>query len=230
MRRTFSRPLATAAAALLALLAALPTPARAEIAIGESLEWLTASATRVLTGRIVAQRDVDPRATGKNADLQLLTVQVTGTLRGPASGPKVCVAVRQGGLKDAATLRQQGVELILFLGETVQATSFEGRVCNLWPLRGGDALPAIVRLDQPGKRLLAAGGFKVLGQRAAIVAAVQTAARGLPAPKAGQAAPPQRFLEVPPGTEVYRVLYGGSTCYLIVPAALFPQARPKLGR
>jgi hypothetical protein len=140
------------------------------------------------------------------------------------------VAVRQGGLRDAATLRRQGIELIFFLGETVQATSFEGRVCNLWPLRGGDALPAIVRLDQPGQRLLAAGGFKVLGTRADVVAAVRTAARGLPAPRAGQAAPEQRFLEVPFNTAVHRALYSGSACYLIVPAALFPRARPRLGR
>ena len=202
-----------------------------EVAIGESVEWLTAISTRVLVGRVLSVKPIDPAATGKNADLQLLTVAVTDTLRGASPGARACVAVRQGGLRDAPVLRQQGTELVLFLQESIQTTSFEGRVCNLWPVRGGDALPAIVPLAAPGKRLLGAARFEVLGTRAAAIAAIRAAAKGLPAPRAGLAKePPRHFLEVPPGTPVYQALYGGSAVYLMVPRELFPKARPRLGR
>jgi hypothetical protein len=35
---------------------------------------------------------------------------------------------------------------------------------------------------------------------------------------------------VPPDSEVYKVLYSGSACYLHVPDVLFPTAKEKLGR
>lgn len=236
---------ACSAVALVSLLGASPPRARAEIAIGESVEWLTASAKWVLVGRITSVRDVDPRGQGKNADLQLLAVQVTGVLKGPLALGKVCVAVRQSGLKDAQVLRQKRTELVFFLGQTVQATSFEGLTCNLWPLRGGDALPAILPLDSPGKRLLSASSWKVLRRRADVLQAVRDTARRLASTRAGAGAGAAKsgstglgvtmplakhYLEVPFSSEVHQVLYGGSACYLIVPQSLFPKARPRLGR
>ncbi|HEY3354204.1 MAG TPA: hypothetical protein VGQ83_13205, partial [Polyangia bacterium] len=129
--------------------------------------------------------------------------------------------------------RQQGAELLFFLERTVQATSFEGRVCHHWPLRGGDALPFVVPLAAPGTKLLSAATFKVLKERREILAACRDTVRKLAAAAASSSppkAPKHYFLEVPPDSEAYKVLYGGSACYLYVPDVLFPRARPSLSR
>jgi hypothetical protein len=119
---------------------------------------------------------------------------------------------------------------VLFLTASVQATSFEGRACNHWPLSGGDALPFVVPLETPGTRLLSAATFKVLKQRADILAASRDAVRRLAAAGSPPKAARCYFLEAPTGSEVHKVLYGGSACYLHVPDLIFPKAKDELGR
>jgi hypothetical protein len=214
-----------------AALAAAPRGAHAEVAIGESLEWLAASADRVVVGRIVSLKGADPGAQGKNRGLALATVRVAQTLKGGAPADALCVGLRDVDEGRFAAHRKDGTDLVFFLGSSIQATSFEGRVCNHWPLRGGDAVPFVVPLDKPGTRLLGATSFTVLKHRGEILAATRDALRRL---AAAAGSPPKAarrvFLEVPFDTEVHKVLYSGSTCYLHVPDLLFPKARPKLGR
>lgn len=213
-----------------------PGPARAEIAIEDSLEWLCAQAQRVVTGRVKAVQAVDPsragpdaagaqKAPGKSRDLVLFLVQVSQTLKGAPLPAEVCIGsrtLRADGLQQQAA---QGVELIFFLDETAQATSYQGRVCNLWPLRTSDGVAALIPLAAPGRRALQASTFQVLGDRAAIVSACQkTVARLAQRPGPLE----QGLLEVPFGTPVHGALYGGSACYLNVPRALFPAAKASL--
>jgi hypothetical protein len=220
--------------ALLLLAVALvagPRLARAEIALAESIEWLAASADRVVVGRIVSFKGADPGAQGKNRGLALATVRVAETLKGAGDKDALCVGLRDVDERRADGWRKDGTDLIFFLGTSIQATSFERRVCNHWPLRGGDALPFVVPLEKPGNRLLGATTFKVLKQRGAILAAARDALRRL---AAAAGSPPRAakryFLEVPFESEVHKVLYSGSACYLYVPDLIFPKAKPKLGR
>ena len=217
---------------LVVVVAASAGEARAEVNVGDSVEWLSTAAARVVVGKVVSLRAAVPGAEGKNRGLTLLTVQVAETIRGAPAAERLCVGVRDVAVPEYEQHRRDGTELLFFLGTSIQATSFEGRVCNHWPLRGGDARPYVVPLARPGTRMLAAGTFKVLKQRAEILALSRDTVRRLTAAARNpKAKPPRRFLvEVPPDSEVYKVLYSGSACYLHVPDVLFPTAKEKLGR
>lgn len=205
-----------------------PGAARAEIAIEDSIEWLCARADRVLVGRVTSLQPATATA-GKSRGLALLAVQPSATLKGPPA-PAVCVGVRDEPSAPLERAAAQGTELLFFLSETVQATSYKGLTCNLWPLRDSNAGAWVVPLASPGRRLLSAASAQVLKERGAILTACQQALVRLPPEQRAVAAPESEhaLLEVRPGTPVYEVLYGGSACYLGVPRRLFPAARPSL--
>jgi hypothetical protein len=229
--RLHCRPHPPALLLLALALAAGPRGARAEVALADSVEWLGADAARVVVGRIVSFKAADPSAQGKNQGLALATVRVAETLKGAGAADALCVGLRHVDERRFESYRKGATDLVFFLGTSIQATSFEGRVCNHWPLRGGDALPAIVPLDAPGTRLLSATTFKVLRQRGEALAATRDALRRLAAAAGSPPKPAKRaFLEVPIDSEVYKLLYSGSACYLHVPDLIFPKARPRLGR
>lgn len=165
-------------------------------------------------------------AAGKSDGLVLFTVQATATLKGKPQ-PAYCVGLRE---QPSAPLKQaadKGAEVLLLLSETVQATSYQGLTCNLWPLRDPNYGPWMVPLDDPGRRLLGAASLQVLRDRGAILGACQQALARLPQEQRAAAAPEgeRALLEAPPGTPVYQALYGGSAVYLQVPRRLFPRAR-----
>jgi hypothetical protein len=155
---------------------------------------------------------------------------VAETVKGAGAGDALCVGLRDVDEQRFEAWRQGGTDLVLFLTASIQATSFEGRVCNHWPLSGGDALPFVVPLDKPGNRVLSASTFTVLKQRAESLAASRDAVRRLAAAGSPPKAAKRYFLEVPFGSEAHKVLYGGSACYLYVPDLIFPKAKDRLGR
>jgi hypothetical protein len=214
--------------ALLLVLVLPPSLARAEINVAPSVEWLSAEAARIVVGKIVSLSPARPDAAGKLTALSLATVEVTETLKGRHE-PKLCVGLRHLDPRQLERQRAARVELLLFLGQSVQATSYEKRVCNHWPLRDG-AGPLLVPIGSPGSKLLSAGSFKVLRQRVEILAACKETLRRLAARKAPPALPRKHLLEVPFQSEAHKVLYSGSSCYLEVPDLLFPKARPSLGK
>lgn len=221
---------------LLVLLLA-PAQARAEIALANSLEWLCAAADRVLLGRITSVQAVDPAmngaagkgrpAQGKDEGLVLYTVQVSQTLKGADPQATRCVGQRGVPAAELARLAAAGAPLLFFLTETIQATSYQGRTCNLWPLAAGDDRPALIPLAAPGKRLLRASDFQVQAGGEPLLAAVRQTLARLP-PRKPLEEPARGLLAVPFSSPVHAALYGGSTVYLYVPRALFPQARESL--
>lgn len=226
MRRLLSVSL-RALALVLALVSS--RPARAEINLTESLELLVAQSDWILTGRISKLAPVDAAARGKSAGLSLFLLEPSETIKRPgreAARAAVCVGVRDVDPALLETYQKQRTELILFLSQSVQATTFEKTVCDLWPLREqGTSLPYLVPVSSPGNRLLSASTFKVLKDRASIVAACSAVLKRLPATDKRGALPKPVWLEVPFDSEVHQVLYSGSACYLYVPDGLFPQAR-----
>lgn len=204
--------------------------AQAEINIGESIEWLTAKADRVVAGKITKVIVPSPAA-GKNADLLQFTLQAAQTLKGDVPQPSYCISVRNMTADKLALLTRNGTEVLLFLEQTPQATSVEGLTCNLWPLRAeGDYVPYIVPLTDPKGMMLSATTLKVLKDKASILSACRDAQQRLVAAgrATGAAKPRRTMLELPSSSEVYERLYSGSSTYLYVPGELFPAAKPSL--
>jgi hypothetical protein len=193
---------------------ATAAPARAEIAIADSVEWLCARADVVAVGRLTEV--VGPsEGLGKNEDLVSLTLQPEVTAKG-GPGP-VHFSVR---MPDSTALRQhrdRGTVMVAFLHRTPAAYMRDGVVHDLWPLRaeGSDA-QLLLPLD--GSGLLLADGFR----RARTAADVARACAEAPAAKVPY------FLEIPFDSEAHAAVYGGSSCFLRVPPAMFPAAKPDL--
>lgn len=204
--------------------------AHAEINIGESIEWLTAKADRIVAGKILKVIPASPAA-GKSADLLQITLQAAQTLKGDAPQPSYCINVRHMTADKLTLLARAGTEVLLFLEQTPQATSAAGLTCNLWPLQAeGDYVPYIVPLTDPKGMMLSATTLKVLKDKASILSACRDAQQRLVAAgrATGAAKPRKTLLELPSSSEVYERLYSGSSTYLYVPGALFPSAKPSL--
>lgn len=207
--------------------------ARAEIAMVDSVEWLTADASEVLLGKIVSHRAASRVATGKDRDLTLLTVEVTVAVSTKADdkvsvGERICVALRDAREPELVRLQVGPGELLFFLGATVEATAFEGRECRRWPLRDAGGEPAVFRLDASKGKLLSAMELRALGPRDEILAAVRTTRRRLDAlaPARGPAPVPKRYLlQIPARSELETLMATHSVSYLYVPDLLFPTAR-----
>lgn len=218
----------------LSLLIAAPRSSRAEINMSESLELLVTKADWIVAGRITKLSPADPAARGKNSDLTLVIVQPTETVKAPtreAPRPAVCIGVRGFAAATLAEYQKQGTELLFFLEQTIQATSYEKVLCDLWPIRNqGSSQPYIVSLSNPGKQLLSATTFKVLKDRATILAACKDTMKRFPWPdkRKPDDGPQAVFLELPFESEAFQALYSGSACFLYVPEGMFPKAKRTL--
>jgi hypothetical protein len=206
-----------------ALALAAPATAQAKINIANSLEWHCARAEIIVRGRVTRIRDRS--GGGKSRDLISMTFKVSEALKGAKGQQVLYISARQ---RDFAAFKRlvEKVDLLLFLRRTQQGYNLDGQSYHLWPVRdqGGEQL--LVNLAAPGKTMLSAARFKVLDKARPILAACRAALRKLGSKRSG--GPQRRFLDVPPKTSVFRALYQGSACYLVVPARLFSKARKKL--
>ncbi len=191
-------------------------PARAEIAIADSVEWLCASADVVVVGRLTEV--VGPpqgEDLGKNRDLVSMTLQPEVVAKGAPGA--VHLSVRA---PDSVALRQhrdRGTVMVAFLRRTIQSYMRGGAVYDLWPVRAeGSQVQMLLPLE--GSALLLADGFR----------RARTADDIARACAAAKAAKVPHFLEIPFETEAHGAVYGGSACFLRVPPGVFPAAKPGL--
>jgi hypothetical protein len=191
---------------------ATAAPARAEIAIADSVEWLCARADVVAVGRLVEVAG-PPNQLGKNRDLVSLTLRPSLVAKGAPGVVRFSVRTA-----DPAALREhrdRGTVMVAFLHRTPAAYVRGGAVYDLWPLREGH-VSWLLPLDAPG--LLLADGFRRVGGAEDVARACRAAGSAKDA----------HLLEIPFGSEAHGAVYGGSACFLRVPPGLFPAAKPGL--
>jgi len=181
---------------------ALPRRAAAEIAVADSIEWMTADAALVVRGPVVAVAAHE----GPGAVVWYdITVSVNETLKGKA-GRRVTFAVRDLSTATADAWRATREDRLWFLvGSARRVADDPGYRRAPYALRRGDG--ATLRLDGSDRAYTAR--FTVLSTRDALLAAVRTAATS-------PATASQR-VDAPYDSAAFQALYGGSSVWIIVP-------------
>ena len=221
MRSQFLRVLALYGCTLVAV----PPAVRAEIAEGESIEWVVADSDRVVLGKVLKVE----MALGKDKRaFEVATVAVTRTFKGAAArrvkfvlrnynGP--CV---KGWLKD-------GVPMVFCLTSRARAEDSKDLPAGFdWILRddGNDHSAVLLgktARPRPCTIPVLTRDCRVLTDPNAIIGAVDAAARPLPKGRKRRA----HTLDVPFGTEVFNKLSDGSAVELTVPV---DEGLERLGR
>lgn len=204
--RHFSFPLLI----LLLLITHLPAKAiTTEINIGTSIDWLCYDADLIITGKLTESSD-NPNA-NPITDFQttnLMNVQVI--LKGDLGTNKIRFTTRLPYIGGAQLKNLVGREVVVFL------KSVDGKF-HAW-----DDSYALLSLDKPGQYALT-GGFTTLKSKTEITTYIESTLQKLD----GKTARPY-YLEVPYETEAFNALYSGSSCYLIVPDILYPEAKKSM--
>ena len=206
--------LPTVAACLALFLAA---PARAEVTVGESLDWLVLSRPHVAVAEVVHVTDEGPDRQGYTQ--RIARLRRAEVLKGEP--PEQASRKEHVGKPGEAGGPAKGAAFLLFFDDQKQ-------------------ISYAINLDSPTTRWQGAAfttDFRVLGDRAAIMAVVNKRLKQLkddPPKEKPQAEAPNVFtpqgqflrLDVPHGTPAYQALFAGSSCFLIVPAD--PEHKAKL--
>jgi hypothetical protein len=196
------------------LVALLPARAGAEIAFGESIEWVIADSDRVLSGTVVRVDQV-PGKDGKA--YEVATVRVSRTLKGqPAAEVKFLLRNYRGPV--AKQWRAMKLPMLFFVVARERANEPGFPPGVEWVLRDDHNDHCAVLLGKSNERWtftipVLTRDFDVLTDPDAILKRVETAVRAQPG---GPKRKPHK-LGVPPDTAVYNKLWARSAVYLTVP-------------
>jgi len=196
-----------------------------EIMGTDSIEWMTADCKLVVRGRVAKEE----KEAGEGSQIyEDVTAAVSEVIKGEYKAGSVTFRwMTYKGHKTAESWRKSGHEILFFLKKGDPSIE-RGRYRNRWTLR--TRRTGWVDLDDPGNSAIAAS-FKVIKTKQEILDIVRKRAallkRKPPAVRADRVGiepnvfTPQKGvirLDVPFGSEAFRVLYGGSSCFLMVPA------------
>ncbi len=171
-----------------------PAALRAEIAFAESLEWLVDNSVRIGVAEVTGFRDAwKPGLEGAQSDYRSVQMKVTKALKGKP--PETLDA--PAGLLWRPWPPPEKAEVLLFLGE-------DSKVLSALALSG--------RFEKVSYNTAFTKDFRVLSSRQEILEAVETRL-ALKRPGKGNFQ-----MEVPEESPAFKALWGGSACYLRVPA------------
>jgi hypothetical protein len=197
------------------LLLIFPVIARAEIAVGESIEWIVPNSDRIVAAT-VTKLETTPDA-NKNP-CQVVTVTVSKTFKGEASDQVVFVLPPGVPAEYAAHWLDEKTSILFCLVKN------DGKRIALstdkfpWVLRASDGrlnatLLGRSKHETTGCHPLYTSEFKIVTQPAAVTALIEQTVK-----TAKQTPLPSILLDAPfGGVDVDDDLYAGSTVYLIVP-------------
>ena len=196
------------------LVTLLPAGGAAEIAVGESIEWVAADSDRVLSGTVV-RVDRVPGQDGKA--YEVATVRVSRTLKGqPVAEVKFLLRDYNGPV--AKQWRAMKLPLLFFLVARERANEPGFPPGVEWVLRDDHNNHRAVLLGKRDERWtftipVLTRDFDVLTEPDAILKRVETAVRAQPG------GPKRRphTLGVPPDTAVFKKLWARSAVFLTVP-------------
>lgn len=182
---------------LIAALLFVPSFAKAEIIVGNSIEWLVADSDRVIMGKIVKVE-----AAGQH---QAVTVDVSKTLRGKHEDKVILLVMNNGG-QAAQGWHKAAVPMLFCLQDTKDG----------WMLRRADGNHAAVFLGkaEPHATIeVFTRDFKHLTEPEAIVKYMEAYAKSIPADWKKK----HTVIHVPHRSPVYTKLWAGSSVLLTVP-------------
>ncbi len=192
MRRSAALP-----ATVLAVLAAAPAAARAEINIADSIEWMTARADVVVRGTIVDAGYIgEPGTIGRTE----VTVSVRETLKGRRQRT-VRLNLRSPSHQALADWQARKTELLVFLVAANSVPEELDPPIGPWVL--ADPIAEL------GSERFYDMRFDVLSKRAEVLATIRAAAHST--------ATRSHRIDVPYDAPAFAALYGGSAVWLTVP-------------
>jgi hypothetical protein len=188
------------------VMVSLAAPARAEIAFGESIEWITADADRVITGKVVKVE-----MAGKN---EVATVEVRKTLRGKHE-PKATFALRSFYGAPAKGWFDAGVPALFSLRARQQSKDDEELPKGYaWELRDDGNHPSVVALAKGPRSInVFTRDFGMLTEPATILKHVEAYGKSMPADWK------KRYvvLDAPGDSAAYKKLWSRSSVFLTLP-------------
>ncbi len=233
LRSPVARTAFAAASALAVALIGAPAPARAEIVVGESLDWLVVSRPHVAVMRVVEVVE-SPVKGGATWTTRTVRLERVGVMKGepPETATferHVSVGAAPGrGAPRVFAPKENGEMLVFFRVEEGGREAGEVRVDQAIdlerPATGGltdVAFTTDFAILDDGDTIV-----KTAEARLALIEAAAAKAKRDGEPPAERARPANFFaaqrgfirFEIPYDTAAYRALWSGSSCYLVVPA------------
>ncbi|MBK8040687.1 MAG: hypothetical protein IPK22_26675 [Verrucomicrobiaceae bacterium] len=185
---------------------------RGEISVGASLEWLTDTSTSIGTYVITDSR--------KESDSAFqLSLKVEESLKGkPPQNANSPYWVRRPKGSETPIVRV-GDRFLIFLKRDDNDSDRVAHLINLSTSQSGGMESVSINHK-----------FEVLTGQAEILTVVKERIKGHPtvSPTKWREFPLSRFyVEVPMGSQAFGELYGGSTCFLLLPDDLKPEKKSK---
>ena len=192
---------------------------KAEINVGASLEWLCASADIVATGKITAVSGF------KGQDgITGCVFSVTQILKGNAAG-ELCFYVPWFSADSLKKLKKDDAEVIVFLNRSQNNYASGNKVFDYIVMESYNSVPALARLEKPQKTFISAQDFKLLTKGDQILERSRKAITRLQEyVTTEQKVVKRHYLDIPYNTDAWELLYSGSSCFLYVPAFMFPES------
>ncbi|MEI6851498.1 MAG: hypothetical protein WCL06_01600 [Bacteroidota bacterium] len=209
---------------VLCLILAIPfaTATKAEINVGNSVEWLCADAGMIARGLLQSHTKC---TAGNNT---FVCTFITGEmLRGTTANPVTFIIsnIAEDSLKK---YEAQNIPLLIFLKEFEKNLKCQKSQTTWEVMECYNAMPALINLDNPPQLLLSAQGFLVLNQRETIITYCRMVLKTLAEYEVMGHTVFMNYLQIPYESPVFNLLYQGSSCYLTVPHFMFEESKEKL--
>lgn len=206
-------------------------PARAEINIGESLEWMTVDSPLIVRGVVADVKDSSPKELEQPQwFLQEVTIKIHEVLKGDYSKEMVSFKRLHTGLSDAHAWLKSNSEMLFFLVEG-KGISYGFDFTGSWRMRGDYPTHPIKLTSEEAQIVLS--DMRVIKDPQDILQRIRDRVKIISGPNFQPYRVPNPelvssgfftvpngavILEVPAESEAWKVLWSGSACYLVVPA------------
>jgi len=195
---------------------------KAEINIGNSIEWLCADAGLIATGKMKSYS----KATSGN-NLWICTFETQEIFKGTTVSPVSFTLnnINEDSLKKYVS---EQTLLLVFLKENEKPYK-KMKTETLWyAMETCNSVPAMINLFSPQQLLISAYSYSVLQTLEMIVSVCRMNLKKVAEYEVQGHTVFMNYLLIPYQTPAYSILYSGSSCYLAVPDFMFPDSKEKL--
>jgi hypothetical protein len=194
---------------------------KAEINLGNSVEWLCADAGMVATGTISSYT----RCT-TTGNIWVCTFATVEILRGSTESPVYfTINLTEDSLKKYVS---QKTPLLVFLKENEKPFKCKNTQAPWFAMETYNSMPALINLNTTPIILLSGQGFMPIIGRETILSYTRSILMKLAGYEILEKTVFMNYIEIPVTTSAFNLLYQGSACYLTVPDFMFPDSKEKL--
>ncbi len=195
---------------------------KAEINVGNSVEWLCADADLIAVGTL---KTYTKSAT--DDQIFVCTFETTEMLIGTSLSP-IVFAIHYISEDSLKKYEEQQINLLVFLKENKTNSKTKGSKSQWTAMETYNSLPAFVNLATPQQVLITASSFTVLSNREKIISSCRRILKEISEYQIMGKTVFKNYLQIPYQTIAFNLLYSGSSCYLNVPDFMFPDSKEKM--